>query len=49
MIILWPLKAWSKPQQKSIEQNKNEIHRRHIDGHKYVIKKNNFCDKKNNN
>ena len=30
---------------KSIEQNKNEIHRRHIDSHKYVIQKNNFCDK----
>jgi hypothetical protein len=33
---------------KSIEQNKNEIHRRHIDGHKYVIQKNNFCDKNRN-
>jgi hypothetical protein len=30
---------------KSIGQNKNEIHRRHIDGHQYVIQKNNFCDK----
>ena len=28
---------------KFIEQHK--IHRRHIDGHKYVIQKNNFCDK----
>lgn len=34
---------------KSIGQNKNEIHRRHIDGHKYVIKKIIFAIKIENN